>query len=178
MTSIQCSRLQPQSPPRYGSGTGSMPFPQAPGVGGELGEYSVDGGDQAGFGVVEGHVGDVLDVWSNEVVLRVQVWGWGVQWEKGTKTHSWSQAWVSLDLWAGAESCCHTQGLLPATWLHQGITTLFRTSRYTSVLTFKPTSKMWGSMMWSSLETTPKTITVAGNFVFIILGTSLLYVAI
>ena len=30
MTSIQCSLLQPQSPPRYGSGTGSMPFPQAP----------------------------------------------------------------------------------------------------------------------------------------------------
>ena len=34
----------------------------------ELGEYSVDGGDQAGFGVVGGHVGDVLDVWPNEVV--------------------------------------------------------------------------------------------------------------
>ena len=30
LTSIQCSHLQPQSPPRYGSGTGSMPFPQAP----------------------------------------------------------------------------------------------------------------------------------------------------
>ncbi len=30
LTSIQCSRLQPQSPPRYGSGTGSIPFPQAP----------------------------------------------------------------------------------------------------------------------------------------------------
>ena len=48
-----------------------------------------------------------------------------------------------LDLWAGAESCCcHTHGLSPATWLHQGITTLFSTSRYTLVLTFKPTSKM------------------------------------
>ena len=32
--------------------------------------------------------------------------------------------------------------------------------------------------MWPSLETTPKTITVAGNFVFIPLGTSLLFVAI
>ena len=32
--------------------------------------------------------------------------------------------------------------------------------------------------MWPSLETTPKTITVAGNFVFITLGTSLLFVAI
>ena len=30
---------------------------------------------------------------------------------------------------------------------------------------------MWGGMMWPSLETTPKTITVAGNFVFITLGT-------
>ena len=52
----------------------------------ELGEYSADGGDQAGFGVVEGHVGDVLDVWLNEVVQRVQVGGWGSQWEKGTKS--------------------------------------------------------------------------------------------
>ena len=32
--------------------------------------------------------------------------------------------------------------------------------------------------MWPSLKTTPKTITVAGNFVFITLGTSLLFVAI
>ena len=30
LTSIQCSRLQPQSPPRCRSGTGNMPFPQAP----------------------------------------------------------------------------------------------------------------------------------------------------
>ena len=28
----------------------------------ELGEYSVDGSDQAGFVVVGGHVGDVLDI--------------------------------------------------------------------------------------------------------------------
>ena len=74
-------------------------------------------------------------------------------------------------MWASTESCCHTQGLPPATWLHQAITTLFITSRYTLVLTFKPISKMWGGMMWPSLETTPKSITVAGNFVFIILGT-------
>ena len=32
--------------------------------------------------------------------------------------------------------------------------------------------------MWPLLETTPKTTTVAGNFVFITLGTSLLFVAI
>ena len=52
----------------------------------ELDEYSVDGGDQAGFGVVGGHVGDVLDVWPNEVVQQVQVGGGGGQWEKGTKS--------------------------------------------------------------------------------------------
>ena len=28
----------------------------------ELGEYLADGGDQAGFSVVGGHVGDVIDV--------------------------------------------------------------------------------------------------------------------
>ena len=32
--------------------------------------------------------------------------------------------------------------------------------------------------MWPSLESTPKTITVAGNFVIITLGTSLLFTAI
>ena len=32
--------------------------------------------------------------------------------------------------------------------------------------------------MWPSLETTPKTIAVAGNFIFITLGMSLLFVAI
>ena len=79
---------------------------------------------------------------------------------------------------ASAEACYHTQGLPPATWLHHGITTLFSTSRCTLVLTFNPTSKMWGGMMWPSLKTTPKTITVAGNFVFITLGTSLLFVVI
>ena len=42
-----------------------------------LGEYSADGCDQAVFGVVGGHVGDVLDVWPNEVVQRVQVGGGG-----------------------------------------------------------------------------------------------------
>ena len=41
----------------------------------DLGEYSEDGGDPAGFGVVGGHVRDVLDVWPNEVVQRVQVGG-------------------------------------------------------------------------------------------------------
>ena len=41
----------------------------------ELGEYSADGRDQAGFDVVGGHVGDVVDVWPNEVVQRVHVGG-------------------------------------------------------------------------------------------------------
>ena len=53
-----------------------------------------------------------------------------------------------------------------------------QTTRYSLVLTFKPTSKMWGGMMWPLLENIPKIITVAGNFVFITLGTSLLFVAI
>ena len=39
----------------------------------DLGEYSVDGGDQAGFDIVGGYVGDVLDVWPKEVVQGVQV---------------------------------------------------------------------------------------------------------
>ena len=52
----------------------------------ELGEYSADGGDQGGFGIVGGHVGDVLDVWPNKEVQRVQVGGGGGQWEKGTKS--------------------------------------------------------------------------------------------
>ena len=33
-------------------------------------------------------------------------------------------------------------------------------------------------MMWASLETTPKTITITGNFVFITLGATLFFVAI
>ena len=41
----------------------------------ELSEYSVVGNDQAGFGVVGGHVGDVLNISPNEVVQRVQVGG-------------------------------------------------------------------------------------------------------
>ena len=45
----------------------------------DLGEYSADGGEQAGFGVVGGHVGDVLDVRPNEVVQRVQIGGGGGQ---------------------------------------------------------------------------------------------------
>ena len=41
----------------------------------KLGEYSVDGGDQAAFGAVGGHVGDVVDLWPNEVVQRVRSGG-------------------------------------------------------------------------------------------------------
>ena len=52
----------------------------------KLGKYSADGGDQAGFGVVGSHVGDVLVIWPNEVVQRVQVGGGGGQWEKDTKS--------------------------------------------------------------------------------------------
>ena len=49
------------------------------------GGSSADGGDQAGFGVVGGHVGDVLDVWPNEVVQRVQVGGGGMPVREGYK---------------------------------------------------------------------------------------------
>ena len=51
----------------------------------ELGEYSADAGDQAGFGIVGGHVGDVLDAWPNEVVRRVQFRGGGEPEREGYK---------------------------------------------------------------------------------------------
>ena len=51
----------------------------------ELGEYSADGGDLAGFCVVGGHIGDVLDVWPNEVVQQVQVGGGGGPVREGYK---------------------------------------------------------------------------------------------
>ena len=60
-----------------------MPFPQAPAG---ACEYLADGDNQAGFGVVGGYVGDVLDVWPNKVVPRDQVGEKGGQWEKGTKS--------------------------------------------------------------------------------------------
>ena len=171
MTSIQCSRLQPQSPPRYGSGTGNMSFPQA-----SAGARRILG-DQAGFGIGGGHFGDVFDVWQNEVVQRVKFGGGGGRPVRERLKVVALLLKPSLGLFGLVG---RRQYLLPhpgsatATWLHQGITTLFSTSRYTLVLTFKPTSKMWGGMMWPSLETTPKTITV----VFTTLGTSLWLVAI
>ena len=67
----------------------------------------MDGGDQAGFGVVEGHVGDVLDVWPNEVVQQVQVMGGGGS-ERRVQSHSTpSEAKPSClwDLWVGAKDC-------------------------------------------------------------------------
>ena len=61
-----------------------MPFPHAQ-AGARVFSESVDGGDQAGFGVVGGQVGDVLDVWQNEVVQRVQVRGGGEPVREGYK---------------------------------------------------------------------------------------------
>ena len=119
-----------------------------------FGEYSADGDDQAGFGVVGGHVGDVLDVWPNEVVQRVQVRGRRGPVREGYKVVALLLK-PSLGLFGlvGRRRVLQpTQGLPPATWLHQGITTLFSTSRHTLVLTFKPTSKMWGGMMWPLLH--------------------------
>ena len=176
LTSIQCSRLQPQSPPRYGSGTGSLPFPQAP-----AGARRILGGWRwSGLLWCCGR-----SCWwcSRRMTKQSSPAGSGRE-RRGRVREGYKVAALLLKpslgffgLWADAD-CCHTQGLPPASWLHQAITTLFSTPRYTFVLTFKPTSKMWGGMMWLSLETTPKTITVAGNFVFITLGTSLLFVAI
>ena len=144
---------------------------------------------KAGFCVVGGHFGDVLNVWPNEVVQQVQVGGGGGPVGEGYKVvaHLLKPS-LGLFRLVGrrrvllphpgsatghliAPGDHHTPDTL---WLHQGITT----SRYTLMLTFKPTTKMWCGMMWPSLETTPKTITVAGNFVFVTLGTSLLLVAI
>ena len=44
-------------------------------AGGSSANFSADGGDHAGFSVVGGHVGDVLDRCPNEVGQRVQVEG-------------------------------------------------------------------------------------------------------
>ena len=46
---------------------------------------SADGSGQAGFGVVGSHVGEVLDVWPNEVVQWVQVRGGGGPVREGYK---------------------------------------------------------------------------------------------
>ena len=124
----------------------------------------MDGGDQVVFGVVGGHVGDVLDVSPNEVVHRVQVRGGGGT-DRRVQSRSIPSEAKSGSLWtcgpasslAATPRVCH----LPPDCI-RGSRTLFSTSRYTLVLTFKPTSKMFGGMMWPSLETTPRTITVAG----------------
>ena len=139
-----------------------------------------DGSDQASFGVVGGHVGDVLNVWPNDVVQRVQVRGEGGS-ERRVQSRSTPPEAKPGSLWTcgSAPSPAATPRVLsPATWLQQGITTLFSTSRYTLVLTFKSTSNIWGGTMCLSHETSPKTIIVAGNFVFITLGTSLFIVVI
>ena len=61
---------------------------------------------------------------TKQVVQRVQVGGGGGPVREGYKVVALlSQAWISLDLWGSTGSYRHTQGLLPATWLYQGITT-------------------------------------------------------
>ena len=72
------------------------------------------GGDQAGFGVVGGHVGDVLDVEPNEVVQRVQVGGGGGS-ERRLQSRSTPSEATSGSLWtcgpapisAATPSVCH-----------------------------------------------------------------------
>ena len=169
LTYIQCSHLQPQSPPRYWSGTGSMPFPQAP-----AGARWILGGwrDQAG-----GHVGDVLDVWPNELVQLVQVGGgWG-EVREGYKVGP-------LLLKPGLGLF----GLVGRRRVHPGSATGHliapgdhHTLQHIQVhfgVDFQADFEDVRWHDWPSLETSPKTITVAGNFVFITLGTPLLFVAI
>ena len=87
----------------------------------------------------------------------------GAQWEKGYKVEAlFLKPSLSLFGLVGRHRVLlphpgFATGHLIAPWDHH----VFSTSRHTLVLTFKPTSKVWGGMMWPSLETTPKTITVA-----------------
>ena len=79
----------------------------------ELGEYSADGGDQASFGVVGGHVGDVLDIWPNEVVQWVQIRG------EGGPCWAWL-AWGSLSSQSrsGLFGTCRTYTSSPPSHMH------------------------------------------------------------
>ena len=74
--------------------------------------------------------------------------------ERRVQSHSTPKAkpGSSLDLWAGAESCCPHPGSChrPPDCTRRSPHSSAK-SRYTLVLTFKPTSKMWGGMMWPSL---------------------------
>lgn len=58
-----------------------------------------------------------------------------------------------------------------AYFLHSGLNNS-NTSVYTAALILKPCRKVWVGMSYASLLTTPKTITVAGSLVCIVLGTS------
>ena len=113
-----------------------------------------------------GHVGDVLMTYGpNEVVQRVQ-FGGGRGSERRVQSRSTPETKPgSLWTYGPAPIPVATPKVFhQPSDCSQGITTLFSTSRYPLVFTFKLTSKMWGGMMWPSFETTPKTITVAGNF--------------
>ena len=70
-----------------------MPFPQAP-----AGTRWILG-DQTSFGVVGGHVGDVLDVWPNEVVQQVQVGGGGGASERRVQSRSTPSEPKPRSLW-------------------------------------------------------------------------------
>ena len=139
----------------------------------ELGEYSADGGDQAGFGVVGGHVGHVFDLWPNEVVQRVQVGKVEGPVREGYKVVALLLK-PSLGLFG---LVVRRRVLLPhpeSATGHPIAPGDHHTLQHIQVhfgVDSEADSKMWGGMMWPSLETTPKTITVAGNFVFITLGT-------
>ena len=138
----------------------------------ELGKYLVDGSDQAGFSVVGGHVGDVLDVWTNEVVQQVQVRGGGGPVREGYKVVAFLLK-PSLGFFGLVG---RRRVLLP----HPGSATGHliapgdhHTLQHIQVhfgVDFKDVRWHDVALTWNH--------TKAGNFVFITLGTSLLFVAI
>ena len=104
----------------------------------ELGEYSADGGDQAGFGVVGSHVSDVPDVWPNGVVQRVQVGEEGAS-ERRVQSRSTHSEAKPGSLWtcgsapspAATPRVCHgppdcTRGYHTAEEFHQWLPGPFR----------------------------------------------------
>ena len=137
---------------------------------------SADGGDQAGFGVVGGHVGDVLDIWPNEVVQRVQVEGGVGPVREGYKVVTLLLK-PSLGLFGLVGRC---GVLLPHPGSANGHLIApgdHHTLQHIQVHFDVDFQADFENVRWRD-ETTPKTITVTGNFVFITLGMSLLFAAI
>ena len=75
-------------------------------------KYSADGGDQTDFGIAGGHAGDVLDVWPNEVVQRVQVG------EEGGLMDLISLRFFVLSFKIWLSGACRTYTLSPPSHMH------------------------------------------------------------